>query len=194
MENALCNRDKMLLSAIELIAEKGYKGVTTQEIAAAAGVSEKTLFRHFGSKRNLVDEAFERFHYTGEMSKLFQEKITWNLHADLLLIARTYHEMMGRNRKMIWISIKDEAHLPGIRQQTQQHPRRLMEFLTQYFVAMSEKGKLVRTNPELQAMSFLMMHFGAFLNELEKDENFPGVTLDAFIEESVHIFAKALTP
>ncbi|MDR9856280.1 MULTISPECIES: TetR/AcrR family transcriptional regulator [Paenibacillus] len=184
----------MLLSAIDLISEKGYKGVTTQEIAAAAGVSEKTLFRHFGSKRKLIDEAFERFHYTGEMANLFQEQITWDLHADLLLIARKYHETMNRNRKMILISIKDEAHLPGIRQQTQQHPLRLMEFLTQYFVAMAEKGKMARTNPEIQALSFLMMHFGAFLNELEKDENFPGVTLDAFIEESVRIFAKALAP
>ncbi|MGN7358011.1 TetR/AcrR family transcriptional regulator [Paenibacillus sp. SAF-054] len=194
MEHTLCNHDKMLLAAIDLIAEKGYNGVTTQEIAAAANVSEKTLFRHFGCKRKLVDEAFERFHYTEEMSKLFQDQITWDLHADLLLITRKYHDLMNRNRKMILISLKDEANLPGIRQQTQQHPRRLLEFLTDYFVQMAEKGQMNLSHPETQALSFLMMHFGAFLNELEKDENFPDVTLDAFIEESVRIFTRAWTP
>lgn len=40
----------------------------------------------------------------------------------------------------------------------------------------------------------MMMNFGAFMNELDSKEIFPSVTLDDFIEESVRIFARALTP
>lgn len=128
------------------------------------------------------------------MKKLFNEKLVWDLHADLLLISRTYHEIMNRNRKMIQISIKEEGNLPGFRERTQKHPQQLMEILTNYFTAMSEKGKLIRTNPEMQAFSFMMMNFGAFMNNLDADANFPTVSMEAFIMESVQIFARALTP
>src|SRR5690606_30906589 len=107
--------DRLLLAAINLISEKGYNGVTTQEIASVAGLSEKTLFRHFGTKQKLLESAFDRFHYAEEMRKFFEEKLVWELEQDLLTVSRTYHEIMNRNRKLIQISIKDEAQLPGLK-------------------------------------------------------------------------------
>ncbi|MFS0667177.1 TetR/AcrR family transcriptional regulator [Peribacillus frigoritolerans] len=193
--NKLSTDDKLLLAAIDLIAEKGYNGVSTQEIAGSAGFSEKTLFRRFGSKQNLLETAFDRYHYAEEMIKLFnEEKIVWDLHSDLLLISRTYHEIMNRNRKMIMISIKEEGNLPGFREKTQKYPRQLLDILTNYFNTMHEKGKLIPTDPELQALSFMMMNFGAFMNNLDADENYPTVSLEAFIMESVQTFTRALTP
>lgn len=192
--NNLSNDDKLLLAAINLIAEKGYNGTSTQEIATEAGLSEKTLFRRFGSKQNLLEMAFNRFHYTEEMTKLFNEKLVWDLHSDLLLISRTYHEIMNHNRKMIMISIKEEGNLPGFRERTQKHPRQLLDILTNYFSGMYEKGKLIQTDPELQALSFIMMNFGAFMNNLDANDNFPTVSLEAFIMESVKTFTRALTP
>jgi AcrR family transcriptional regulator len=186
--------DKLLQAAIDLISRKGYNGVTTQEIASAAGLSEKTLFRKFGSKRNLLEMAFERYHYGQEMTKLFAEKLTGELTADLILISRTYHDLMIRNRKLITISIKESDHLPGLREMTSKHPKQFLDVLTKYFTIMTEKGKLVAGDPELRAISFMMMNFGAFMNELDSKEIFPSVTLDDFIEESVRIFARALTP
>ena len=137
--NNLSNDDKLLLAAIDLMAEKGYNGVSTQEIATVAGLSEKTLFRRFGSKLNLLEKAFDRFHYAEEMTKLFNEKLVWDLQTDLLLISRTYHEIMNRNRKMIMISIKEEGNLPGLKERTQKHPRQLLDILTNYFMSMYEK-------------------------------------------------------
>ncbi|MGN7470978.1 TetR/AcrR family transcriptional regulator [Brevibacillus sp. SAFN-007a] len=192
--NYQSSRERLMAAAIDLIAEKGYNGVTTQEIATAAGLSEKTLFRQFGSKRNLLESAFDHFHYAEEMTKLFAEKLVWDLREDLLLVSRTYHQLMNRNRKMIWISIKDEGHLPGFRERTQKHPRQLLTGLANYFAEMGKKGKIVPTNPEVQATAFMMMHFGAFMNNLDASESFSGVTLEAFIAESVEMFARALTP
>ncbi|ALC83905.1 MULTISPECIES: TetR/AcrR family transcriptional regulator [Bacillus] len=192
--NNLSNDDKLLLAAIDLMAEKGYNGVSTQEIATVAGLSEKTLFRRFGSKQNLLETAFDRFHYADEITKLFNEKLVWDLQTDLLLISRTYHEIMNRNRKMIMISLKEEGNLPGFRERTQKHPRQLLEILTNYFMAMYEKGKLIRTDPELQALSFMMLNFGAFMNNLDSNDNFPTVSLEAFIMKSVQTFTRALTP
>jgi AcrR family transcriptional regulator len=41
-------------AAVRLAAEHGYHAVTTEQVAAAAGVSHRTLFRHVGTKEELV--------------------------------------------------------------------------------------------------------------------------------------------
>jgi AcrR family transcriptional regulator len=47
----------LLESARVLFAERGYAGTSTREIARAASVSEPMIFRHFGSKAKLFEEA-----------------------------------------------------------------------------------------------------------------------------------------
>ncbi|WP_276357956.1 TetR/AcrR family transcriptional regulator [Cohnella caldifontis] len=180
------------MAAIDLIAEKGYNGVTTAEIASAAGLSEKTLFRHFGSKLNLLESAIDRFRYAEEMRQLFEGKLVWDLESDLYAIGVKYHEIMNRNRKLLMISIKDEAHLPGLKERKMQHPHQLLDFLDRYFRTMAEKGKIANGNPRMLAFTFLMANFGAFINDLEAGENYPGIGLDSFIRESVKIFARSV--
>lgn len=58
-------RERILEAAREVFAQHGSAGATTRRIAEAAGVNEVTLFRHFGSKEALLDEA-ARTHVTGE--------------------------------------------------------------------------------------------------------------------------------
>ncbi|MBY0115405.1 TetR/AcrR family transcriptional regulator [Paenibacillus xylanexedens] len=183
-----------MTAAIDLISKKGYSSVTTQEIATTAGLSEKTLFRQFGTKQNLLETAFDHYHYSEEMAKIFNERLVWDLQTDLLLICRTYHEIMNRNRKMIMISLKEEDNLPGFRERTIKHPRQLMEVLTNYFNAMYDKGKLIETNPELQAFSFMALNYGTFINHLDEQSNFPTLSLEDIIKETVWIFSRALTP
>lgn len=50
-------RRLLLDAANDLFSRQGYRGTTTREIAAAAGVTEYLLFRHFGSKAGLFREA-----------------------------------------------------------------------------------------------------------------------------------------
>lgn len=50
-------QEKLLRAALEVFAEVGFEGATTREIASRAGVAEKTLFQHFGSKSGLFSEA-----------------------------------------------------------------------------------------------------------------------------------------
>ena len=52
-------KQKILETTIETISEKGYAPTTTKEIAERAGVSEGTIFKYFGSKKELLRKIVE---------------------------------------------------------------------------------------------------------------------------------------
>jgi len=47
-------RERLQQAALELFSEHGYDGTTTTQIAARAGVTERTYFRHFPDKREVL--------------------------------------------------------------------------------------------------------------------------------------------
>lgn len=49
--------DAMLIQARELFSRQGYRGTSTRDIAQAVGSSEALVFRHFGSKEKLFEQA-----------------------------------------------------------------------------------------------------------------------------------------
>jgi AcrR family transcriptional regulator len=55
----MATREALLDVTARLYAELGWRGTTTRRIAEAAGVNEVTLFRQFGSKELLLNEAIE---------------------------------------------------------------------------------------------------------------------------------------
>jgi AcrR family transcriptional regulator len=49
-------RDRILLAASELFAIHGFRGASTREIADQVGIRQPSLFKHFGSKREMLGE------------------------------------------------------------------------------------------------------------------------------------------
>ena len=54
-------RERILDAAVELFNEHGYQGATTDDIADAAQVTKRTLYRHVGSKEHLLLEIHSNF-------------------------------------------------------------------------------------------------------------------------------------
>ena len=54
-------RRRLQQAALELFEERGYDATTTAEIAARAGVTERTFFRHFPDKREALFDGEEAF-------------------------------------------------------------------------------------------------------------------------------------
>lgn len=54
------SHDAILDATMEILIETGYRDLTLQKIAARAGVGRQTLYRWWGSKADIVLEAFSR--------------------------------------------------------------------------------------------------------------------------------------
>ena len=54
-------RRRLRQAALELFRERGYDATTAAEIAARAGVTERTFFRHFPDKREALFDGEEEF-------------------------------------------------------------------------------------------------------------------------------------
>jgi AcrR family transcriptional regulator len=52
------DRDAVAATAIALFGERGYDAVSMDDIARAAGIGRRTLFRHFASKAELIWDGF----------------------------------------------------------------------------------------------------------------------------------------
>ena len=63
-------RERMVLAAVDLFTEQGYDATTVAQIAARAGVTKSTFFRHFPDKRELLVAGQEA------LSQLLTEGIT----------------------------------------------------------------------------------------------------------------------
>jgi TetR/AcrR family transcriptional regulator len=52
-------RTQLVDTALDIFSQKGFNGATTREIAAAAGVTEAIIFRHFPTKQALYQAVLE---------------------------------------------------------------------------------------------------------------------------------------
>ena len=59
-ERTELTRTALMSAARRLFTERGYEGVSAEEIVRAAGVTRGALYHHFGGKRDLLEAVYER--------------------------------------------------------------------------------------------------------------------------------------
>ena len=65
-------RQRLIRSALELFTTRGYHETTTAQIAKKAGIAEGTIYRHFDSKQQLVNDLYRAAQRWA--TKIVQEK------------------------------------------------------------------------------------------------------------------------
>jgi Transcriptional regulator len=66
MRSVQVSKNKLMAAALELVAEIGYKDASTKKIAQAAGMNEASIFRLFGSKKQLFLDAIFHTSMSGD--------------------------------------------------------------------------------------------------------------------------------
>jgi AcrR family transcriptional regulator len=99
-------------AVIKTIAERGYAGATTRQIAVTAGVSEVTLFRKYGSKGDLIRQTIAALvEKTGFQAATVY---TGDLHADLRRVLQAYQASVVLYEHFFIAIFADVNHSPEL--------------------------------------------------------------------------------
>lgn len=159
-------KKKLLEATLGLISEKGYLGATTREIAKKAGVTEVTLFRHFGSKERLFEEVLSVYTFLPRMRELLPGLIDHS-YPDALMVIGTQFLKTLKERKALFKIMNAESHrYPGkVRETYRKFIQDTIRTLAGYLKALRRQGKLRDFPAETGAAAFLGMLVSYFRNE-----------------------------
>ncbi len=132
--------ERILEAALKLLSERGYKGATTREIAAAAGVAEITLFRRFGSKAALLAEAVRLAGVEFDAAAT----PSGDLRGDLRQLAERYAEQLRRGGAAVFRMAAEAARYPELRRALQDALFPRFRGVAAFFEHYQERGELRR--------------------------------------------------
>jgi AcrR family transcriptional regulator len=175
-------RAKIVAAARELFERNGTRGTTTRVVAELAGVNEATLFRHFGSKRALLDAMREECSGVEEFRSILASLPGVDLAADMRSIAYHVVDHMAGKRAMMCVSLFEDAagtdDSPEFR-----GPSQILLALASYFTAQARAGHPLRADPSFVARYFLGILFSYVVGrKLWESDTVDPATLDAIID------------
>lgn len=131
-------RDRIIRAAVSVFAESGYRGATTRRIAQVAGVNEVTLFRHFGSKDELLQEAVSWAAMAVPLPSLPAEPV--DPEAELTSFSREHLSQLHRARSLIRVCLGEVTERPEFLSHVKPRPVAVRDVLRRYLVRMRERG------------------------------------------------------
>ena len=159
-------KERLLKSTLKLISEKGYLGATTREIAQGAGVTELTLFRHFGSKERLFEEVLNRYSFLPRLRKLLPELEGLPCDEALRLVGTRLLETLKERKSMVRIMLSEINVYPEkVKMVYNRFITELRQTLAGYFKSLQKRNILRKVSPEMAARAFLGMIFSYFQAE-----------------------------
>lgn len=178
-------RGKILTAARELFERNGTRGTTTREVAERAGVNEATLFRHFGSKRALLDAMREQACGVAEFRSILASLPGDDLATDLRILAYEIVEGMMARRAMMCVSLAEDA--AGTAEAPEwRGPAQIKAELASYFEEKLGEG-LMRGEPAFVSRYFLGMLFSYVVGRKLWDSTVPDrAVLDRIVDIFLH--------
>jgi TetR/AcrR family transcriptional regulator len=149
------DRQRQLLeTALNIFSRRGFKGATTRDLAAAAGVTEAIIFQHFPSKEALYSAVLELHLDTDEEQK-WVAKINdcMERNDDEELFRAFMHRVLHSYRcntalERVILFAALEGHEQGlIRLQKQFAP--VMERFLKYVARRQRQGALIKCDPHV---------------------------------------------
>jgi len=184
-------RERIIQGAAQVFAQKGYDGATTREIAEVAGVNEVTLFRHFGTKKNLFLAMIDQRSPLRSVKEALETQLTGDYRQDLLAIGNQYMATMLERRKEILMSLCAAEQLPEMREVTAQMPAQLRQVLGEYLQRHIASGSVRQMNPQMAAQAFFGMLFAFAISQgLLQDAPAAQIPPQTAVEQFVDIFVQ----
>ena len=190
----------MLEAATTLFLRNGYRGTSMDEIAALAGVSKQTIYKHFADKKSLfseivistVEDVAEPVHH-----EVLRLEDSGDVEADLRGLARQLLGMVMQPRilQLRRLVIGEAGRFPELgRTFYEQGPGRTIAALANVFERLADRGVLRPGDPLLAAAHFNWLVMSIPLNRamlLGDDEPPASAELNRYANAGVRAFLAA---
>jgi TetR/AcrR family transcriptional regulator, mexJK operon transcriptional repressor len=193
----------ILEAATALFLQNGYLGTTVDEVAAAAGVSKPTIYKHFTDKRRLFLEIVaSTVDAAGEAVQAAVSGLanTRDVETDLRELARRQLAQVLRPRviQVRRLVIGETSRFPELGRTFYEHgPGRTIAALAEAFTDLDAQGALRVVDPVTAATQFNWLIMSAPVNQamlLGDDRTPTAPDLDRHIESAVQVFLAAYGP
>lgn len=198
--NRLTTKEKILETAIDLFAERGFNDVSIREITRAVGIKESSLYNHFTSKQQILDEIFEFLSEQFESRSIPEEEAVSLIQN---MNPKEFMEMCMMNFKLYFGNPKLMKiwRIISIERFRNEHAndffiRNLVEapliYQSAVFEAMIKKGLIKKEDPKVLARAFYSFILFIYLRYFEGNHQGNPVE-DAEVQEMVKAHMDFLT-
>jgi AcrR family transcriptional regulator len=187
-------REAIVQAALSLFSQKGFRGGTTRELAAAVGVTEPVLYQHFKTKgelyRALVESQCQLPEAAVELLPLIEAG------DDEGFFRALGHGILGwylddsRFAKLLLHSALDRHELSNLFYETQ--VSRFYQMIESFIETRIQQGAFRESDPKLMARAFVGMvgHMGLIGAVYQPDE--PLGDREAMVNQMVSVFLGGL--
>jgi AcrR family transcriptional regulator len=165
------SREKLLAAAARMLAELGFAGTTTRRVAEEAGVNEVTLFRHFGTKERLLEEAVRA--HGAKPQRVVLPAEPGNAEAELTAWCQAHLDRLRGAQRLLRRCLGEQERLPLLDIPSESGAEQAAEDLRAYVAALRSAGRVgVSAETEAGAIALLV---SALLVDALAREDFAGV-------------------
>jgi AcrR family transcriptional regulator len=147
----LATRERILFAALDAFAHAGYRGATTRVISRAAGVSEITLFRLFGSKAELFAELVRRIDDLLATPTVLPD-LPRDPHAELSAWVNDFAARFERIAPVVRVAVAEHESHPELTDAVATQGRRALRDVGAYFERLKRAGMIdAKADPAVAA-------------------------------------------
>jgi TetR/AcrR family transcriptional regulator, cholesterol catabolism regulator len=149
-------QDEILASAVTLFANKGFRAITINDIAASLGYTKSVVYYYFKNKNEILWQIFNRMHQSYQDT--INEIIEKALPADQALREILYRHALHVMKQKDWTAIyfRDESELEPEQRSIMQKRKREYDAMIEVIYQQGVKEKLFKDVPPHIAVSGFM--------------------------------------
>lgn len=187
-------RESILTVAKVLFADKGYHGVSVDEIARRLGVSPAVLYRHFDSKEALYEAVLEEISCRRE--SYVEAVVTSPLDFASVLgaMTRVYAESIARDPDYLKMELHSVLEGSAVaRQFFDNRWKSLTDYIEFSLHELKQQGRELRIDPKVASLMFQgIIREALYTKLIYKSEHYRELQLKPLLENLIHHFLNAI--
>ncbi|MGA9139224.1 MAG: TetR/AcrR family transcriptional regulator [Methanocella sp.] len=202
-------KEKIFDAAIDLFAERGYDGVSIRDIAAAVGIKESSIYKHYASKDEILEKIFGYVMERWNQSKVGRWSDSDEAEAQIVAMGLDGFMAMASGVSGSWMQDPRMEKIMRIAFIEHYHNDQVKKFMLAFFgdgplffessFAIMVKHKLIKpVDPKILTMEYMSFFMAAlvdhFILRYDSTSNSFVQEFGPRVEEHTTFFTNAIRP